>query len=197
MIRSASSKRVVPVVPLVLAFVLLGAADASATIVPGKSMHGVRLGQSMTKVRARLVVKPEKPECGTVFAIHRNSDGTTSFEKSRRECRYRFRRSDIVNNNLTYVTVVLSRGRVIRLNTDAPSEKTRRGIGPLSRLSALRRAYRSCRNADREHVCILGRQSKVGDRYTRFESSGTTQVTNITITKVMDIADAGYFQPDS
>ena len=42
-----------------------------------------------------------------------------------------------------------------------------------------------------------GRQSKVGDRYTRFESSGTSQVTSITITKVMDIADAGYFRPDS
>ena len=65
MIRSATSKRVVPVVPLVLAFVLLGAENASATIVLGKGMHGVRLGQSMTTVRARLVVKPEKPECGT------------------------------------------------------------------------------------------------------------------------------------
>ena len=195
--RSASNKRVAPVVPMVLAFVLLGAANASATIVPGKSMHGVRLGQSMTTVRARLVVKPEKPECGTVFAIHLNPDGTTTFEKSRRECRYRFRRSDLVNHGLTYVTVVFSRGRVIRLNTDAPSEKTRRGIGPLSPLSALRRAYRSCRKADREHVCTLGRQSKIGDRYTRFESSGTSQVTNITITKVMDIADAGYFRPDS
>ena len=56
MIRSASNNRVVPVVPLVLAFVLMGAAEASATIVPGKGMHGVRLGQSMTTVRARLLV---------------------------------------------------------------------------------------------------------------------------------------------
>ena len=197
MIRSAYDRRVAPVALLVLAFVLLAAADAPAVIVPGKGMHGVRLGQSMATVRARLAVKPEKPECGTVFAIHLNPDGSTSFEKSRRECRYRFRRSDLVNHGLTYVTVVFSRGRVIRLKTDAPSEKTRRGIGPLSRLSALRRAYRSCRKADREHVCTLGRQSKVGDRYTRFESSGTSQVTSITIARIMDIADAGYFQPDS
>lgn len=196
MIRSAYDKRVAPVVLFVVAIVLLGAADASAVIVPGKGMHGVRLGQRMATVRARLVVKPEKPECGTVFAIHLNSDGTSNWEKSRRECRYQFRRSDLVNHGLTYVTVVFSRGRVIRLTTDAPSEKTRRGIGPLSRLSALRRAYRACRATDRDHVCTLGRQSKIGDRYTRFESSGTSQVTSITITRVMDIADGGYFRPD-
>lgn len=176
---------------------MFGAADASAVIVPGKGMHGVRLGQGMTTVRARLVVKPEKPECGTVFAIHQHPDGTTSFDKSRRECRYRFRRADLVNHGLTYVTVVFSKGKVIRLTTDAPSEKTKRGIGPLSRVSALRRAYPACRKADADHVCTLGRQSKIGDRYTRFETLGTSQVKHITITKVMDIAVGGYFRPDS
>jgi hypothetical protein len=196
MIRRPYDTRVAAAVAFVLAFVLLGAADASAVIVPGKGMHGVRLGQSKATVRARLVVKPEKPECGTVFAIHLNADGTTTFEKSRRECRYRFRRADLVNYGLTYVTVVFSRGRVIRLTTDAPSEKTRRGIGPLSRLSALRRAYRSCRGTNRDRVCILGHHSKIGDRYTRFETLGTTQVRSVTITKVMDIADGGYFLPD-
>jgi hypothetical protein len=188
--------RIAGVVSFVLAFVLLGAADASAVIVPGKGMHGVRLGQSKATVRARLGVKPEKPECGTVFAIRMNPDGTTTFWKSRRECRYQFRRSDLVNHGLTYVTVVFSRGRVIRLKTDAPSEKTRRGIGPLSPISALRRAYRACRKADRWHVCTLGHHSKIGDRYTTFESSGTLQVTSITITKIMEIADGGYFRPD-
>ncbi len=197
MTRSAYNERVAPVVLLVLAFVLLGTADASAVIVPGKGMHGVRLGQSKATVRARLVVKPEKPECGTVFAIHLHPDGTTSIEKSRRECRYQFRRPDLVNHGLTYVTVVFSRGRVIRLTTNAPSEKTRRGIGPLSPLSALRRAYRSCRKADRDHVCTLGRARKIGDRYTRFETLGTSKVESVTITKIMDIADGGYFRPDS
>lgn len=147
---------------------LLVPSVASARIVPGSSIAGVKLGASVEDVRGVL---------GTPRRISHPSNeitGTTTV--------YAYR-----GLTVTFGPGSAAEATVIAVSSGRRAERTARGIGVGSSRGALRRAYPKvrCEAVGRRAVCTLG-ALKPGARVTTFRIAASNRVGRVEVGLVID-----------
>ena len=143
------------------AALLFGALPASAAIVEGRSVGSVRVGQNEPAVRDALG-KPTKRSCYLERPETREAVRICFLTYSERK-----------------MEIHLVAGRVAHVGTRSRSEKTRKGIGPGARKTAVARAYSKCEDAI--GYCLLGRTSRTGDRYTYIDFDDRGRVERVAV----------------
>lgn len=140
---------------LSLGVLVAGVAYAATTtrIEPGKSIAGIKIGQSESAIVSALG-KPSTRECSKRDAV-KAADRYTS-------CLLTYKQRKL--------NVILLDNAVLQMSTTSSRMRTSKSIGAGSTRAALDRAYPACKDPDKSY-CILGSTKKTGDRYTFFPVS--------------------------
>lgn len=135
-----------------LGMLLAGVAHATTApgITPGKSMAGIKIGQSESAIRSALG-KPSTRACS-------EREGSNAAD------RYR---SCLLTYKTRKLSFIVLENAVVQITTTSSRLRTRNGVGAGSTRAALDRAYPQCKDPGKSY-CILGSTKKTGDRYTYF-----------------------------
>ncbi|MGE4425988.1 MAG: hypothetical protein AB7G37_06015 [Solirubrobacteraceae bacterium] len=152
-----------------VAVILLAPGVASAAIVPGSSIAGVRIDATDATVRDRLgtprrISRPVSEIHGQRITIYRYAGLTVTFGPG-----------------------PAAERRVTSLSTTSRRQRTSKGVRVGSRRSLLRRAYPNltCEPVGRRSVCWRGR-AEPGRKVTTFFLSTRNRVTRIDVGRIID-----------